>query len=181
MVDDLKRAKANISLFEILKIPSIRESLPNNMVLNKSREAQNHNLEICTKPESQKSGTKRVPPFLLTFEVFNRNIHNYMIDSKESSNVMHVSMCKKLNAAWESCPMQIVQLDRSRLKVLGELKNVLLTLSVDTRIHQTVDIIVDYVPKTCGMWLSRDWSEKLKGYFATYWSHLWLPYNGRPN
>jgi hypothetical protein len=29
--------------------------------------------------------------------------------------------------------------------------------------------------------LSRDWSEKLHGYFSTDWSHLWLPFNGRPN
>ena len=97
LVDDLKRSKANISLFELLKIPSIREILPKNMVLNKSRKTQNHNLEICTKPESQNFGTKRVPPFLLTFEIFNRNVHNCMIDSGASSNVIPVSMCIKLN------------------------------------------------------------------------------------
>ena len=39
-----------------------------------------------------------------------------------------------------------------------------------------VDILDNY-----GMWLSRDWSEKLKGYFAIDWSHLWLPLNGKPN
>ena len=49
--------------------------------------------------------------------------------------------------------MQIVQLDRSRIKFLGELKNVLLTLSVDPRIHQIVDIVVANVPETYGMWL----------------------------
>ena len=31
------------------------------------------------------------------------------------------------------------------------------------------------------MWLSIDWSEKLKGYFAADWSHFWLPLNGQPN
>ena len=98
LVDDLKRAKANISLFELLKIPSIRENLPKNMVLNKSREAQNNNLDVCTKPDAQKSSIKRVPPFLLTFEIFNRNVHNCMIDSGASSNVTLVSVCRKLNA-----------------------------------------------------------------------------------
>jgi hypothetical protein len=29
--------------------------------------------------------------------------------------------------------------------------------------------------------LSRDWSTKLNGYFATDWSHLWLPFKGQPN
>ena len=35
--------------------------------------------------------------------------------------------------------------------------------------------------ETYGMWQSQDWSEKLKGYFATDWSHLWLPLNEQPN
>ena len=67
LVDDLKRDKENISLFELLKIPSIREILPKNMILNKSREVQNNNLEICAKLYGQKNSVKRVPPFLLTF------------------------------------------------------------------------------------------------------------------
>ena len=103
-VDDLKRAKAHISMFELLKIPSIREILPNNMVLSKSIEAQNHYLEIFTNSESQKYGTKIIPPFLLNFEFFDRNIHNCMIDSGESSYFIPVSVCRNLNATWESCP-----------------------------------------------------------------------------
>ena len=67
LVDDLKRDKANISLFDILKIPYIRENLPKNMVLNKSREVQNNNMEICAKPDGQKISVDRVPPFLLNF------------------------------------------------------------------------------------------------------------------
>jgi hypothetical protein len=31
---------------------------------------------------------KNVPPFLLTFEIFNKNVHNCMVDSGASSNVM---------------------------------------------------------------------------------------------
>ena len=78
------------------------------MVLNKSREAQNHNLEVCTKLDAQNSSAKRVPPFLLTFEIFNRNVHNCMIDSGESSNAILMYVCINLNATWESCPTQIV-------------------------------------------------------------------------
>ena len=108
LVDDLKRAKTNISLFELLKIPSIRDNLPKGMIVNKTREAQNNNLEVCTNHDAQNSGIKRVQPFLLTFEIFNRNVHNCMIDSGASSNVMPVSICRKFNATWESYPTQIV-------------------------------------------------------------------------
>ena len=37
------------------------------------------------------------------------------------------------------------------------------------------------MPEAYGLVLSRDWSAKLNGYFASDWSHLWLPYKGSPN
>ena len=90
-----------------------------------------------------------------------------MVDSGASSNVMPLSVCKKLNATWKTCPIQILQLHRSKLKVIGWMRNVLLRLFADPRIHQTIDIVIADIPETYGMWLSQDWSEKLKGYFAT--------------
>jgi len=36
---------------------------------------------------------KNVPPFLLNLEIFNINVHNFMVDSGASSNVMHFSIC----------------------------------------------------------------------------------------
>ena len=41
-------------------------------------------------------------------------------------------------------------------------------------------IVVDN-PKAYGAILSKDWLTKIIGYFATNWSHLWLPYKGHPN
>ena len=104
-----------------------------------------------------------------------------MIDLGASSNVMPIYIYKKLNATWEPCPIQIVQLDRSKVKVVGRLRNVLLRLSAYPRIHQTIDIVIADILETYGMWLSRCWFEKLKGYFATDWCHMWLPLNGQPN
>jgi ribonuclease HI len=37
------------------------------------------------------------------------------------------------------------------------------------------------IPEVYGLFLSRDWSEQLHGYFTTDWSHLWLLENGKPN
>ena len=61
------------------------------------------------------------------------------------------------------------------------MRNVLLRLSLDPRIHQTINIMIVDIPETYGMWLSRDCPEKLKAYLATNWSHLLLPFNGKPN
>jgi hypothetical protein len=48
-------------------------------------------------------------------------------------------------------------------------------------VHQVIDVIVVDIPEAYGVILSRDWSAKLNGYFATDWSHLWLPFKGHPN
>ena len=146
MAEDLKRVKANISLFELLRIPSIRDSIPKSMIIKQPRETQNNNLEFYAKPNNQKPESKGIPPFFLTFVIFNRNVHNCMIDLGASSNVMPLYVCKKLNITWEPFPIHIVQLDRSKVKVVGRLRNVLLILSIDPRIHQTIDIVVVDIP-----------------------------------
>jgi hypothetical protein len=67
------------------------------------------------------------------------------------------------------------------VKVFGELKDVLIRLSSNSKVHQTIDIIVVDILETYGVILSRDWSAKFNGYFSIDWSHLWLPYKGQPN
>ena len=74
-----------------------------------------------------------------------------------------------------------MQLDQSNVKVIGKLNEVLIRLASNPQVHFIIDIIVADIPEAYGLFLSRDWSEKLKGYFSTDWSHLWLPHNGHPN
>jgi hypothetical protein len=72
---------------------------------------------------------KNVPPFLLTFKIFNKNVHNCMVDSGASSNVMPWSFCQNINPELEPSSLKIIQLDRTDVKVIGELKNVLIHLT----------------------------------------------------
>jgi hypothetical protein len=51
---------------------------------------------------------RNVPPFLLTFEIFNRNVHNCMVDSSASSNIMPWSICKKNNAEFQPSNLKII-------------------------------------------------------------------------
>jgi hypothetical protein len=59
------------------------------------------------------------PPFLLTFDIFNINMHNCMVDSGASSNVIPFKVCEKLNVKLEEIDIQIIHLDRTRVKVIG--------------------------------------------------------------
>ena len=45
----------------------------------------------------------QTPPFLLTFEIFNHNVHNCLVDPGALSNVMPYLVCKKINAEPQIC------------------------------------------------------------------------------
>jgi predicted aspartyl protease len=176
LIEDLKKLRANISVFELLKFPlilqkmlqSIAENSKNNDPSSKKSTEIDSNIakKIPTKTTSELPdkrdlagktvanvdktvlGTttknqqnsvvntqKNVPPFLLTFEIFNRNVHNCMVDSGASSNVMPLSVCQKINAEVKPSDLKIIQLDRTNVKVIGELKNVLVRLSSNPKVH----------------------------------------------
>ena len=122
-----------------------------------------------------------VPPFLLTYEIFNRNVHNCLVDSGASSNIMPRVVRTKLNITPQKPTVHIVQLDRTKVEVLGEITSVSIRLSSNSKVSQIIDILVANIPEFYGLILIRDWSEKLHGYFATDWSHMWLPHNDKPN
>jgi hypothetical protein len=46
--------------------------------------------------------------FLVTFYIFNRNLHNCMIDYDSSSNIMPFKVCEKLKVKFEQSEIQII-------------------------------------------------------------------------
>jgi hypothetical protein len=51
---------------------------------------------------------KNVLPFLLTFEIFNRNVNNCMVNSGASSNMMPLSVCQKINVEVKLFDLKII-------------------------------------------------------------------------
>ena len=121
------------------------------------------------------------PPFLVTLEILNHKVHNCLVDSGSSMNVMPLAVFKKLNGQLKPTVWDVTQLDKTSVKVLGEMENVLIRLSASKRTCHYIDIIVADIPDGYGMILNRDWTARLKGYFASDWSHLWLPQKGSPS
>eukprot|EP00253_Pinus_taeda_P020675 PITA_20675 len=63
-------------------------------------------------------------PFLITFEIFNMNVHNCLVDSGASSTMMPYAVAKRLHATLEKTGTRIMQFDRTNMKLIGELKDV---------------------------------------------------------
>jgi hypothetical protein len=74
-----------------------------------------------------------------------------------------------------------MQLDRTHMKVMGEIKYVMIKIVTHPKFVQFIDIIVVDIPEAYGLLLRWDWFEKLNGYFSTDWAHLWLPLKGHKN
>ena len=166
------------------KVPQQKERLL------KALEALDEKLPTVNQPQEEEEieetniGGKfksKHPPFLLTFEIFNHNVHNCLVDSGASVNVMPISVYKKINGQPKPSTWRVVQLDRTDVKVMGEMEDVLIRLSSNDKVCQVINIMVADIPDAYGLVSSRDWSAKLHRYFASDWSHLWLPYKGIPN
>jgi hypothetical protein len=71
-------------------------------------------------------------------------------------------MCKKLNVVPTTCLTHITQLDWSKVKVIGELKDVLIRVASNPKFHQAINIVVVNIPKAYSLVLSRDQVKKLK-------------------
>ena len=49
------------------------------------------------------------------------------------------------------CRTKIIQLDRSHVKVMGELKDVMIRLASNSKVHQVIDVIVVDILETYGL------------------------------
>jgi hypothetical protein len=88
-----------------------------------------------------------VPPFLLNFEKFNTNLqHHLLVDLWASSNVMPYFLCKNLNATLTKSDTHIIQLDMTEVRVIHELKDVMIHIAFNMKFHQVIDIIVMDIP-----------------------------------
>jgi hypothetical protein len=58
-----------------------------------------------------------------------------MVDSCALSNVMPWSICQKINVEVQPSSLKIIQLDQTSVKVMGELKDVLIRLTSNPKVH----------------------------------------------
>jgi hypothetical protein len=130
IVKYLKILKENASVMDMCRIPQQKvfllhalKSIETPITITNQGENPSP-MDLGNKPtinafSEDKRGKPFVPPFLLTFEVFNKNLHNCLDDSRESYNVIPLSIYKKLNAVPLKSDKHVIQLDRTQVKVMG--------------------------------------------------------------
>ena len=114
------------------------------------------NQPMKEKIELTRTRKTSAPPFLVTLEILNHKVHNCLVDSGSSMNVMPLAVCKKLNGKLKPTIWDVTQLVKTSVKVVGEMENFLIRLSANKRICHYIDIVVADIPDGYGMILNRD-------------------------
>lgn len=176
IVEDMKKTRANISLCELIKLTGQRDillraldktSIGNVASSSKGPSKSPRSFTSVLNVLRMEEANSHCPPFLLSFEIFNFIAHYCLVDSGASVNAMPLSIAKQINVQWSSTNAQIIQLDRTCVPAIGELRDVIIQLSSDERVHQCNNIVIVDIPEAYGLLLNKDWTSKLQGYFAT--------------
>ena len=113
---NLKAPEMGYELLKSLEVP--KEELPTN----------NQPIEEIVEASVGGKTRFKTPPFLLTLEILNHNVHNCLVDSGLSVNVMPLAVCKNINGQPKPTTWEFTQLDRTNLKVVGEMEDVMIRL-----------------------------------------------------
>lgn len=62
------------------------------------------------------------PPFLLSFEIFKFNVHNYLVDSNALVNVMPLFVANKINDQWGMTDAYIIELEQLDPSIFKEIR-----------------------------------------------------------
>ena len=93
--------------------------------INKPQDDIQYKKDISEASIGGKSKSK-ILPFLLSFDIFNHNVHKFLVDSGAAANFMPLSVCKRINGKPTPSTGKIIQLDRKIVKVVGEMNDVLI-------------------------------------------------------
>lgn len=121
-----------------------------------------------------------VPPFYISLSIHDKILHNPMLDSGASHNLMPKSMMEKLNLEITRPYKDLFSFDSSEVQCLGLIKDLCVTLVQYPTKSILMDIVVADIPPKYGMLLSRSWGEKLQGSLQLDMSYATISIFGQP-
>jgi len=104
-----------------------------------------------------------VPPFYISLNVHDKTLHNVMLDSGASHNLMPKVVMENLGLDITKPYKDLFSFDSRQVKCLGLIKDLTFTLTQIPSKSVIMDMVVADIPAKFGMLLSRSWAAKLKG------------------
>jgi hypothetical protein len=109
------------------------------------------------------SDEEDVPPFYVSLKIHDLNLHNAMLDSRTSHNLMLKLVMDELGLEVTRPYKDLFSFDSRKVKFLGLIKDMVVSLAQIPTKNMVMDIVVADIPMNFDMLLSISWAAKLKG------------------
>ena len=119
-----------------------------------------------------------VAPFYITLKVQYHLLHNFMLDSGVSHNVMPKSIMDRLDLKITRPYRDLYSFDSRRVKCMGMIKDLVVTLAQVPIKNVLMDVVIIDIPPKYGFILSRSWGYKLGGSLQLDMTHAMIPVFG---
>jgi hypothetical protein len=103
------------------------------------------------------------PPFYTSLNIHDKVLHNCLMDSGASQNLMPKSVMDELGLEIKKTYHELYSFESRKVKCLGVIKDMVVTLFQFPMKSILMDIVVVDVPPKFGMLLSRSWIKILGG------------------
>jgi hypothetical protein len=123
--------------------------------------------------------TEDVPPFYVSLKVHDMTLHNAMLDSGASHNLMPKVIMDELGLDITRPYKDLFSFDSRKVKCLGLIKDLVVSLAQIPSKNLVMDVVVADIPPKFGMLLSRSWAAKLKGTLQMDMSYATIPVFGQ--
>jgi hypothetical protein len=131
-------------------------------------------------PRVEESGDDGdVPPFYVSLKIHDMTLHNAMLDSGASHNLMPKVIMDELGLDITRPYKDLFSFDSRKVKCLGLIKDLVVSLSQIPSKNLVMDVVVADIPPKFGMLLSRSWAAKLKGTLQMDMSYATIPVFGQ--
>ena len=113
--------------------------------------------------DNPKNYSNSSPPFYITLTAHDQMIHNYLLDSGASHNLMPKVVMEALGLSITKPYHDLYSFDSRAIKCLGVIKDLVVNL---TQLHMKsviMDVVVADITPKFGMLLSRSWDKQVGG------------------
>jgi hypothetical protein len=118
------------------------------------------------------------PPFYTSLNIHDKVLHNCLMDSGASHNLMPKTVMEELGLEVTRAYHDLYSFDSRRVQCLGVIKDLVVTLFQLPMKSVVMDIVVADVPPKFGMLLSRSWIKRLGGTLQMDLTYATIPMFG---
>jgi hypothetical protein len=181
--NEINKIKIPIPLVELMKTDPFRKIVlkalqpPAHVTFSYTINLEDENPTITIGPHIE-DRSDASPPFYISLNVYEKTLHNCLMDSRDSHNVMPKVVMDELGLDITKPYLDLYSFDSRKVKCLGVIKDMVVTLSQLPMKSVVLDVIVADIPPKFGMLLSRSWAKKVGGTLQMDLNYATIPVFG---